>query len=114
MIAIVTILAAFPLGYFLRSRLAANTAYAIAYLWAFTFQTCYLMLQSLGGGRNPAFTTGEFPLGYGLVTLAIFVSGFGLVALGRWVRARRMQKSAAATDDTALAPREGLSTGAGT
>ena len=35
MIALVTLAAAFPLGYFLRSRLAARTAYAIAYLWAF-------------------------------------------------------------------------------
>jgi len=37
MIAVVTILIAFPTGFFLRSRLAANTAYAIAYLWAFVF-----------------------------------------------------------------------------
>ena len=39
MIAVVTILAAFPLGFFLRNRLAANTAYAIAYLWEFVYQT---------------------------------------------------------------------------
>ena len=42
MIAVVTVLLAFPLGYLLRSHLAANVAYAIAYLWAFTFQTLYL------------------------------------------------------------------------
>ncbi len=52
MIAVVTVLGAFALGYFLRSRLAANTAYAVAYLWAFTFQTLYLMLDSLGGGSG--------------------------------------------------------------
>ncbi|MGB7448963.1 MAG: hypothetical protein WA892_07535 [Ornithinimicrobium sp.] len=34
MIAIVTVLVAFPLGYFVRSRLAANSAYALVYLWA--------------------------------------------------------------------------------
>ena len=49
MIAVVTVLCAFPLGYFLRSHLAANTAYAIAYLWAFVFQTLYLMLDALRG-----------------------------------------------------------------
>lgn len=89
MIAVVTVLAAFPLGYFLRSRLAANTAYAIAFLWAFVFQTLYLLLDSLGGGSNPAFEVGEFPWSYGLVTLIIFGAGFGLVSAGHWARARR-------------------------
>lgn len=88
MIAIVTVLFAFPLGYFVRSRLAANTAYAIAYLWAFAFQTLYLLLDSLGGGTNPAFQAGEFPWSYGVVTLAIFLAGFAVVSLGHWVRAR--------------------------
>ena len=87
MIAVVTVLAAFPLGYFLRSRLAANTAYAIAYLWAFMFQTLYLLLDSVGG--SPAFETGEFPWQYGVVTLAIFCAGFGIVSLGHWARQRR-------------------------
>ncbi len=91
MIAVITLLAAFPLGYFLRSVLAANTAYAIAYLWAFMFQTLYLLLDSLGGGANPAFEAGEFPTSYGVVTLAIFLAGFGLVSLGHWVKARRRQ-----------------------
>lgn len=90
MIAVVTILAAFPLGWFLTSRLAANTAYAIAYLWAFMFQTLYLLLDSVGG--SPAFEVGEFPWQYGLVTLAIFGAGFGLVSLGHWARARRGHK----------------------
>ena len=55
MIAVVTVLCAFPLGYFLRSRLAATTTYAVAYLWAFVFQTLYLLLDSLGDSTNPAF-----------------------------------------------------------
>jgi hypothetical protein len=88
-IAIVTVLAAFPLGYFLRSRLAACTTYAVAYLWAFTFQTLYLLLDSLGGGSDPAFEAGDFPWSYGLVTLAILLVGLGLVNLGHWVRRRR-------------------------
>ncbi len=89
MIAVVTVLLAFPLGYFLRSRLAANTAYAIAYLWAFAFQTQYLMLDSLGDGKDPAFRAGEFPWSYGVVTLAIFLAGFAVVSLGHWLRGRR-------------------------
>jgi hypothetical protein len=93
MIAVVTILSAFPLGYVLHSRLAANTAYAIAYLWAFVFQTLYLTLDMLGGGKNPAFDPGTFPLSYGLVAVAIFVVGFGLVNLGHWARGRRQASS---------------------
>jgi hypothetical protein len=93
MIAIVTILTAFPLGFFLRSRLAANTAYAIAYLWAFVFQGIYLMLDMLDGGKNPAFEPDTFPLAYGIVALTIFAVGFGLVNLGHWVRARRQARS---------------------
>jgi hypothetical protein len=89
MIAVVTVLLAFPLGYFLASRLAANTIYAVAYLWAFSFQTLYLLLDALGGGKTPAFRAGEFPLSYGLVTAGVLAAGFGLVALGALVRARR-------------------------
>lgn len=90
MIAVATVLLAFPLGYLLRSHLAANVAYAIAYLWAFTFQSLYLTLSWVGGDDS-AFSKGPdaFPLSYGLVAGAIFGGGFGLVALGHWVRARR-------------------------
>ena len=101
MIAVVTILCAFPLGFFLSSRLAANTAYAIAYLWAFVFQGIYLMLDSISNGRTlndePAFVSDEFPWEYGVVTLLIFLVGFGLVALGHRVgrgrRERRQESS---------------------
>ena len=90
MIAIVTVLSAFALGYLIRSRLAANTAYAVAYLWAFTYQTLYLTLDALGGTSDaPAFEAGEFPLSYGLVALGIFGVGFGLVEGGHRFRARR-------------------------
>jgi hypothetical protein len=94
MIAVITLLLAFPAGYLLRSRLAANVTYAIAYLWAFGFQTLYLLLDALGGGKNPAFEPGEFPLSYGVVTLVIFGVGFGLVWVGHWVAARRGAKVA--------------------
>lgn len=92
MVAIVTILSAFPLGYLVRSRLAANTAYAVAYLWAFTFQTLYLVLEVVNDSAKPAFEPQKFPLAYGVVTLSIFSAGFGLVALGRFVRERRLTR----------------------
>lgn len=89
MVAIITVLSAFPLGYLVRSRLAANTAYAVAYLWAFTFQTLYLTLDVINDSTHPAFETQKFPWAYGLVTLSIFLAGFGLVSLGHLVRDRR-------------------------
>src|SRR3954447_21218459 len=92
MIAVVTILTAFPLGFFLSSRLAANTAYAIAYLWAFVFQGIYLMLDMLNGGDSPAFEPDSFPISYGMVALSIFVVGFGLVQLGHRVGRGRRQR----------------------
>ena len=97
MIAVVTVLCAFPLGYFLRSRLAATTTYAVAYLWAFTFQTLYLLLDSLGGGSDPAFEKGEFPLSYGLVTLSILGIGLAVTEAGHRTRARRRSRTLVAT-----------------
>lgn len=102
MIAVVTVLTAFPLGYFLANRLAANTAYAVAYLWAFVFQGIYLMLDSLDGGASPAFVTSEFPLSYGLVTLAIFVVGFGLVQLGHRLGRGRRERARGGVRGSAL------------
>ena len=101
MIPIITVLSAFPLGYLVRSRLAANTTYAVAYLWAFTFQTLYLILDVINDSADPAFEKQEFPLAYGLVTVSIFAAGFGLVALGRYVRDRRTARSAHPVDVTA-------------
>lgn len=98
MIAVVTVLSAFALGYFLKARAHAMTAYAVAYLWAFVYQTLYLTLDAMnqanGGG---AFQPQSFPLAYGLVTLAIFLVGFGLVEAGHRVRARRLARAVPAT-----------------
>jgi hypothetical protein len=90
MIAVIVLLVAFPAGFFLRSHLAANITYAIAYLWALTFQGLYLT-RSWVGGDTSAFPKNPdtLPISYGLVTAAIFGVGFGLVALGHWVAARR-------------------------
>ncbi len=92
MVAIVTVLAAFPLGYLVRSRLAATTAYAVAYLWAFVFQTLYLVLDVINDSQRQAFEPQAFPWAYGAVTLSIFTAGFGLVALGHLVRDRRLAR----------------------
>ena len=90
MIAIVTVLVALSVGYQLKSRQAANTIYAVAYLWAFVYQTLYLLLDALDPkSTNPAFEPGGFPLSYGLVTLAIFGVGLALVEAGHRLAARR-------------------------
>lgn len=89
MIAIVTVLIAFAVGFAMSSWFAANVVYALTYLWAFTFQTLYLLLDSIGNGDAAAFEAGEFPLAYGLATLAVLGVGFALVALGHWIATRR-------------------------
>ena len=90
MIAVVTILSAFALGFFFKARAHAMTAYAVAYLWAFVYQTLYLTLDAFKStSDNPAFTPQDFPLSYGLVTLSIFLVGFGLVEAGHRVATRR-------------------------
>ena len=82
MIAVVTIALCLPLGWFARSWLVANTTYAVAYLWAFVFQTLYLLVD------GSAFRPGEFPLSYGVTTLGVFVVGFALIALAHEARTR--------------------------
>lgn len=89
MIGILTILLALPLGYLMRSWLAANLTYAIVYLWGFVFQTLYLLLPSIDGTTGQTFEATTFPLDYGLVTATIFGVGFALVALGHRLRGRR-------------------------
>lgn len=105
MIAIVTVLTAFPLGFFLRSRTSAVLAYVALYCWAFTFQSVYLMLYSLHGDANPAFTVGHYPLSYGVVTASIYAVGHGLVFLGHRVGAARRSRTAglAVAEGTSLA-----------
>jgi hypothetical protein len=98
MVAVVTVLLAFPLGYLVRSRLAATTAYAVAYLWAFVFQTLYLILDVINDSTDAAFEPQRFPWAYGLVTGSIFAAGFGLVALGHLVRDRRTARRPAAAE----------------
>jgi hypothetical protein len=88
MIAIVTVLVALPLGYLVRSRLVASTTYAVLYLWAFGFQSVYLLLEAMDGSTS-AFRPGEFPVAYGVMTLLVLGVGLALVRLGGWARSRR-------------------------
>ena len=90
MIAVITVLVAFAAGYQFKSRLAANTTYVLAYLWAFLFQTLYLLLDALDpNSADPAFEPGVFPLSYGLVTLGVLGVGLGLVEAGHRLATRR-------------------------
>jgi hypothetical protein len=98
MIAVVTVLLAFPLGYFVRSQVTAYVAYIAAYGYAFTFQGIYLT-RAWVGGDDSAFPADpdDLPLGYLVVSLAIYGVGFGLVHVGHRVRRRRLAKSSALT-----------------
>jgi hypothetical protein len=103
-VAVLTLLLALPIGLAFRGRLAANTTYAVVYLWAFVFQSVYLLLE-YAGGSDEAFGDGGFPLAYGVVTAAVFLVGLGLVELGQRIRGRRAQ-------DSARSPRTGTSASA--
>ena len=62
-------------------------------LWAFTFQGVYLTRMWVGGDNSAIPKDPDtIPVGYGLVCAAIFAVGFGLVALGHRVGARRRSR----------------------
>lgn len=90
MIAIVTLLVAFPAGYLIRSHIAAALVYLAAYSWAYSFQGVYLLRNWVGGDFS-AFDKepDSVPISYGLVTLTIMLVGFGLVLAGHKVAVRR-------------------------
>jgi hypothetical protein len=99
MIAIVTVLFAFPLGFFLKNRLAAYVAYIAIFGYSFTFQTLYL-LRSWVGDNTQAFSADpdKVPLDYLAVTAAIYAIGFGLITLGHRVAAKRRDRTAVDLD----------------
>lgn len=92
--ALILILTAFPIGFFIRSRPTAYITYITAELFLFTFQSMSIVLDWAGGetdalgGPFPDYEMGQF-LGYGLINLVIFAIGLGLVTLGARVRSRR-------------------------
>ena len=94
MIAMVTVLFAFPLGWFLRNRLAAYVGYVAVYGYAFSYQNVYLLRDWIPD-RSGAFPTDpdQLPLWYLLVSVLIYAAGFGLVTLGHWARSRRRDRA---------------------
>lgn len=95
MIAILTLLLAFPLGLVVRNRLSAMLAYVSIYLWAYTFQTAYLIRAWVEGDTSAFPRPADIGLEYGVVTGAMFAAGCGLVALGHRVATRRRERRAA-------------------
>jgi hypothetical protein len=92
------VLAPFPIGWFVRDRRTAYTAYIALMSFVFTFQTGYLVIEWVGGKTN-AF--GPYPkanhgdvFGYGVVNLAIYAVGMGLLTLAYRLRSRRRAQGA--------------------
>jgi hypothetical protein len=96
---IVTLAVAFPLGYFIRQRLVAYLAYVALHSFGFTFQSTQLTREWVGGSAH-AFpkNADTVPWAYGLINLAIYGLGLGLVTLGGVVAARRMARTPGAVD----------------
>jgi hypothetical protein len=102
MVAIATVLFAFPLGFFLRNRTSAYVAYVAIFGYSFTFQTLYL-LRAWIGDNTQAFSANpeELPLSYLAVTGGIYAVGFLIVALGHRLGARRRNRTLAVNLDPA-------------
>lgn len=88
MIAILTLIVALPLGLLVRNRLAGYLAYAVIFGHIYTFQTANLLIEWVDGSTNAFSSEGE-TWSYLAVTTMIYAAGFGLVALGQWLRRRR-------------------------
>jgi predicted LPLAT superfamily acyltransferase len=100
MIAVVTLLFAFPLGFLLRDRLAAFVAYLALYLYAFTFQTGYLTRAWVQGDDSAFARQADLGLDHLAVTVAILAVGCGLVVLGHHLGSRRRSRSGGTDLDT--------------
>jgi len=96
---IVMLLAPFPIGFFMRNRLAAFVTYIALHGFVFTFQSLSLIIEWISGsqqafGPYPKASSSEV-LSYGVVNLGIFAVGLGLVYLGHRLGARRRTRSGA-------------------
>jgi len=87
---IIMLLAPFPIGFFIRKRMAAYLAYVALHSFVFTFQSTTL-LKEWNGGDYSAFVQNPAAVdwSYAVVNLLIFAAGLGLVTLGSWLGARR-------------------------
>jgi hypothetical protein len=103
MIAILVIVAALPIGLLIRNRLVGYLTYAVAFGHVYTFQTANLVMEWTNGATS-AFPAGQSQqlldgtLSYFAFTTAIYAAGFGLVALGQWLRSRRAAASVVRLD----------------
>ena len=102
MVAIITVLFAFPLGFFLKNRISAYVAYIAIFGYSFTFQTLYL-LRSWVGKDYAAFSPDpdKLPLNYLAVTGGIYLLGCLLVALGHRLGTKRRTRTQAVDLDPA-------------
>ena len=99
MIIILTVLAAFPLGYLVRSRTSAFLVFGLAFAHLFTFQTAQLVLEATRGSKD-AFGDVSDPdwnwfgdtIGYLAFTTVIYGLGLALVAAGHAVSQRRARR----------------------
>jgi hypothetical protein len=113
---IFTIVAAFPLGYFIARRQHAIFTYLIVGSFVFSLQSVALLLTWMSGGEGLGGAsgfgdspTGSFPIhysngevvAYGVVNAIITLAGVGLVMLGAKLRARRLAHSPSSVVDVA-------------
>jgi hypothetical protein len=96
MVLILVLLVPFPLGLLVRNRMAANLAFGVLAVHLFVFQTAQLMMEWVRGSTHafgdvddPSWSWLGDTWGYYVVNLVLLAVGFGLVAAGHKVRARR-------------------------
>jgi ABC-type branched-subunit amino acid transport system permease subunit len=99
MVAIVTVLFAFPLGFFLRNRTSAYLAYVAIFGYSFTFQTLYL-LRAWIGDNTQAFAADpeELPVSYLGVTAGIYAVGFLIITLAHRLATKRRARATTPLD----------------
>jgi hypothetical protein len=91
---ILMVLLPFPIGFFVKHRLAAFVTYIAVHNFVFTFQTAELLAAWTKGDTSafPADPTGFAMFPYAAVNAVIFAVGLGLVWLGNRLGARRRDR----------------------
>lgn len=87
-----------PLGFLVRSRMAAFVAYIAVHAFVFTFQSTALTLEWVRGSDAAFDRGGATPWPYLVVNAVLYGVGLGLVALGAWLRGRREARRTAPVD----------------
>ena len=102
---IVMLVSTVPLGLLVRNRLAGYVAYTALHAFVFTFQTMILLMEWLNGdpsafGPYPAYHSAW---AYGVVNVAIYAAGLGLLTLGQRIARRRRARATAIDLDPSTA-----------